>query len=209
MNMRSQRKVKVQIVGGVPSRVIGINPDATEGAIIGVNVYNEDGSLFVPETAAPAGGTIQVRDENVVKGLFAILDFVGSAIQVTVLDGRAIVTLDIDIADVNGLAAALAALAAATVPIIHTTTGPVYNATETAGDVTIFCDASAAPITVNLPTAVGNTAIFTVKKTDATANGVTIDPSGAETIDDGATAVMVVENVSLSLKSDNANWNIR
>lgn len=202
------KKVAVLVAGGVPYKVVRINPDATEGATIGVNVFDENGNVWVPPTATAANGAIEVRDENVVKIITTILDFVGSAIEVSVLDGKAVVTVDIDIADVNGLAAALAALSATLTPVIHTTTGPTYNATETAGDVTIRCDATGGNITVNLPTAVSNHAKFHVKKVDASANTVTIDGSGGETIDGGLTATLLVKDASISLVSDNSNWNI-
>jgi hypothetical protein len=204
---RTKQLIRVAVMGGL-TKAVAIDPNATEGAQIGVNLLDEDGNLWVPPTPTSATGQIEVRDEDVITAVTAILDFVGSAIQVVDLDGKAVVTVDIDIDDVNGLAAALAALAATLTPVIHTTTGPTYDVTETTGDVTIRCDATAAPITVNLPTAVGNKAKVHVKKIDASANAVIIDGAAAETIDGGATASILVKDASVSLVSDNVNWNI-
>lgn len=81
-----------------------------------------------------------------------------------------------------------------------------YNAAQTAGRVVILCDCSAGAVTINLPTAIANLASFDVKKTDGTANTVTVDGSGAETIDGGATAVILAQYASLEIVSDNANW---
>lgn len=83
-----------------------------------------------------------------------------------------------------------------------------YNAAQTSGQVIILCDCTANNITINLPTAVGNTATFDIKKTDATANTVTVDPAAAETIDGGATAVILTQYASVESVSDNANWRI-
>jgi len=59
-----------------------------------------------------------------------------------------------------------------------------------------------------LPTAVGNTAKFTIKKTDSGANSVIVDGSGTEKIDDGTTATLLVQYAAISLVSNNANWYI-
>ena len=83
-----------------------------------------------------------------------------------------------------------------------------YNATQTSGHVIILCDCTSNAITVNLPTAVGNTAKFDIKKTDSSANAVTIDGDSTESIDGSATASLAVANVSVTLVSDNSNWKV-
>jgi hypothetical protein len=67
-------------------------------------------------------------------------------------------------------------------------------------------DTSPINVTVNLPTAVGNTALFTVKQKN-TAPAV-IDPDGSETVDGAATKTITVDEESLTVASDNANWHI-
>ena len=47
-------KVEVHLLGGT-RKVIDIDPSATRGATVGVNVWNQDGTLFVP--AAGGGGS--------------------------------------------------------------------------------------------------------------------------------------------------------
>ena len=83
-----------------------------------------------------------------------------------------------------------------------------YNATQTSGTIVLLVDAATAAgnVTVNLPTAVGNTAEFIIKKIDSGVNTVTIDGSGAQTIDGTATKVTYTQYVSLSVVSDNSNW---
>lgn len=48
-------KIEVHPQGG-QRRVIELEPGATKGATVGVNVWNQDGTLFVPQTAAPEEG---------------------------------------------------------------------------------------------------------------------------------------------------------
>lgn len=86
-----------------------------------------------------------------------------------------------------------------------------YTVTIADGDdVTILIDATAGNKTVTLYTAVGNTGRrITVKKTDATANTVTIDPNGAQTIDGAATVVLGGQYATLRVQADGANWESR
>lgn len=87
-------------------------------------------------------------------------------------------------------------------------TAASYAETSTTGEKALLCDCTANAITINLPTAAGNVAKFHVKKIDAGANTVTVDPAGAETVDGGATAVLQVQSESIDLISDGTNWMI-
>lgn len=78
--------------------------------------------------------------------------------------------------------------------------------TQTSGELYVLVPAVTA-VVVNLPTAVGNTAVITVKKTGV-GGTVTVDPSGTQTIDGGATAILNRQYESITLVSDNANWMI-
>lgn len=60
--------------------------------------------------------------------------------------------------------------------------------------------------TLTLPTAVGNTNLYTVKNVGA--NTVTIATTSAQTIDGSASATLPVSNTSLDLVSNGTNWNI-
>lgn len=66
-------------------------------------------------------------------------------------------------------------------------------------------DATIGNITINFPTAVGSNAVYTIKKTDATANTVILTPNGAETIDGSATKTIRFQNTSVDIYSDNTN----
>jgi hypothetical protein len=84
------------------------------------------------------------------------------------------------------------------------TTTPV---TLTRDDRTVLVDASGGARVVNLPTAASaRYQQFTIKKIDSSVNTVTIDASGAETIDGAATAVILAQYVSFTIQSDGTTW---
>lgn len=69
------------------------------------------------------------------------------------------------------------------------------------------CDATGGNITVSLPMAGAYKGVmFSIKKTDASGNTVTVDGNGAETIDGSATAVISLQNGSLTVRSDGTQW---
>lgn len=84
----------------------------------------------------------------------------------------------------------------------------IYGPTRTSGTEVILGDASGGAVTVNLPASSGNKAMFVIKKTDSSANTVTVDGNAAETIDGGATAVLTRQFESITLVCDGSNWHI-
>lgn len=87
---------------------------------------------------------------------------------------------------------------------ITTKTG-AYTAADT--DTVIICDATGGAFTVTLPAAGDNTGkVFYLKKIDGSANAVTIDGDGAETIDDAATLVLGSQYDAAMLVSDGTEW---
>ena len=71
-----------------------------------------------------------------------------------------------------------------------------------------FIDATSGDIVATLPTAVGNTGSFIhTKRVDSSANSVTIDTFGSETIDN-YTDIQLAENQNLMIISDGTNWRI-
>lgn len=74
---------------------------------------------------------------------------------------------------------------------------------------TMICDATDGAITQPLPAAAGKEGtLYRFKKTDATANAVTIDGNGAETIDGAATYVLHGQYDSVTIVSDGTEWHI-
>jgi hypothetical protein len=81
--------------------------------------------------------------------------------------------------------------------------GP-YTVLDT--DETLLVQCTTLAITVNLPSAVQSGRKLTVKKIDSTALNVTVDASGAQTIDGDLTQVLVTRNASITMIADGANW---
>lgn len=86
---------------------------------------------------------------------------------------------------------------------VRTVTGAV---TVRPIDRVLKADASGGAVTVNLPSAAPNLVEYTIIKSDATGNTVTVDPSGSQTINGAATHVLSTQWASVTLRSDGANW---
>jgi hypothetical protein len=70
----------------------------------------------------------------------------------------------------------------------------------------VLVNATGGAVTVVLPAAANNTGRdIDVKKTDSSANAVTVDGNGAETIDGSATKVISTQNVNYTFRSDGTN----
>ena len=67
--------------------------------------------------------------------------------------------------------------------------------------------ASSGAVTVNFPTAVGKTGkTICVKKTDSSANAVTIDGATTELLDDAQTYIILLQNEMATFMSDGTQW---
>lgn len=101
---------------------------------------------------------------------------------------------------------------------ISETLGPVQRSTKTltsgdspytveTGDYCLLCDCSGGAIQIDLPTAIGNTRELQVKKIDASANAVTIDAFGTETIERALTNNdLGVQGETYTIRADSANY---
>jgi hypothetical protein len=76
-------------------------------------------------------------------------------------------------------------------------------------DSTILADASTAGFTVTLPSAVGSTGrMYTVKKTDSSANAVTVGTTSGQMIDGATTRALNAQFKAVTIQSDGANWQV-
>lgn len=83
--------------------------------------------------------------------------------------------------------------------------------TLTTSHTVVLVDASAGPRIITLPAASANGGrLYHIKKADPSANVVTVDGDGDDTIDGGATAVLTEQWESLAINGDSAedNWDI-
>lgn len=76
-------------------------------------------------------------------------------------------------------------------------------------DSVVFASAAGGAISLSLPNpALYSGETITIKKTDATANAVTITQFAAETIDGVASVTLTVQYQSMSIYCDGTNWHI-
>lgn len=81
--------------------------------------------------------------------------------------------------------------------------------TLASSDELITCNATSGAFTLTLPTAVGISGrVYYIKKTDTTLNAITVDGSGAETIDGALTRVLSTQYESLKIVSNGSNWTV-
>jgi hypothetical protein len=83
-----------------------------------------------------------------------------------------------------------------------------FTSTDTldANNHVCLCDTTSG-FTLNLPAAASHTGrIYQIKKTSADGNAVTIDGSGAETIDGSLTISISTQYESVTIVSDGTNW---
>lgn len=85
-----------------------------------------------------------------------------------------------------------------------TTRAATYTETATSGDQVALI--TGAAVVVTLPTAVGNAARFTFKLT--VAGTMTLNASGGQTIDGGASAATSIQYTAITIVSDGANWQV-
>lgn len=78
------------------------------------------------------------------------------------------------------------------------------NYSATINDYTIFADATAGPFTVVVDATTAKGHHVRIKKTDSTANAITVDGLSAQTIDGALT--YIIREGALMLVSDGANW---
>ena len=79
--------------------------------------------------------------------------------------------------------------------------------TVSANDSFIKVDATAAPVTITLMLASsGKEKRLTIKKIDSSANAVTVDGNGSETIDGVSTVSVPSQYNSVSIMSDGTEW---
>jgi hypothetical protein len=84
------------------------------------------------------------------------------------------------------------------------------TATTLAADCITLCSAAGAAFTVTLPSAasVPVGAPYIYKKTDTTANEVTLMPVSAQTVDGATYKALEAPMATVTLRSDGSNWQV-
>lgn len=94
----------------------------------------------------------------------------------------------------------------ATVPTVSSRTNSYTPASDRSE--VVLANASSNSVGISLPTAAGNKHLYTVKKTDSSANTVVVTTAGSETIDGGASATLRRQYASITLVSDGTDWSV-
>lgn len=81
------------------------------------------------------------------------------------------------------------------------------NYTLTSSNDVVLADTSGGNVTLTLPTAVGVSKLFTLKKI-ASANTMTIATTSAQTIDGSSSIAITAQYESITVASDNSNWDV-
>jgi hypothetical protein len=122
----------------------------------------------------------------------------------TILNSYLQVSLDTDGSLLTSAVATAGAPTFVAIPAISVRTS---NYTMNTGkSEVVLTDATTSAVIITLPTAIGNSNIFTVKKTDGSSHTVTVATTLFQTIDGGSTAVLKVQYAAVSLVSDGSNW---
>lgn len=91
--------------------------------------------------------------------------------------------------------------------VVKTRATNATTVTHATTDEVILASGASGACTVNLVTAIGNTGLrLTVVKSDSGANAVTLDGSGAQTINGAATLALAAQFDRATIVSDGANW---
>ena len=194
--------------------ITGLDPDVTVGV------------------AATSGlGTLEITGYNpAVKQVFAVAPTLGT-IEVTgydpVVSAPSGVVPTLGTLEITGYSPTVTATSSTLVDLFFKfkdASGTVYQrqfwvrplVTETSSDYTVknyeehvMVDATAAARAITMPSAVGREGyVYTVSKTDSSANAVTIAGIGGQTINGDANLILYYQDESVTLISDGANWRV-
>ena len=203
--------------GFLPPRMTSTQRGAISSPAVGLLVYQTDGTEGTYEytsggwriiNAAAGGGSGTVTSVSVVSAN----GFAGSVATATTTPAITISTSITGILKGNGTAISAATagtdyLTPSDVAYSIASVSTTYSETATSGTKIIKADTSGGAFTITLPTAVSNKATIVIKKLAGSAT-LTIDGAGTETIDGGLTASIIKVYESVTLISDNSNWQI-
>jgi hypothetical protein len=184
---------------GAAENVSGTHPLVSQLAIRSLNLTDAGATTTNGATLYIEGATIGTA--TITNNYAVWID--DGAVRLDILGGAGTRMVVADATGVLSTQAIPAGGSAYSVTSVSTT----YSETATSGTKIIKADTSGGTFVVTLPTAVGNTATIIVKKTAGTA-ALTVDGAGTETIDGGLTAVINKVYESITLISDNTNWQI-
>lgn len=161
-------------------------------------------------TAAQANMNLVLSGARAIQGTLATIDFVTTYLTNLIRIAGGSPAANKILAATDGAGNALWQTAAALGLV--TSTAPTFayvavTATYAILTTDFLVDCTANTFTVTLPTAVGVTGrIYDIKNSGT--GVITVATTGGQTIDGSATALLQVQNVSITVMSDGANWKV-
>lgn len=186
-----------------------VNNNTIVGSNAGLNIANGGNNNVI--IGWSAGQNVNAGDKNIVLGHNISLPTAGGSNQLNIgniIFGTGVSGTGTTIAGnigvgTNAPASKLEVAGSFATPVTDKTAA--YTATI--NDYTLTTDATTAAFTITLPTAVGITGrIYTIKKIDASANAVTVDGNGSQTIDGATTYSLSAQWKYVTIQSDGTNW---
>jgi hypothetical protein len=162
--------------------------------------FRAGGSWYELDPAGSGGGSVATDTIWDTKGDLAVATSADAASKLAVGSNGQVLT-----ADSSQTTGIKWGSPSATSLAVSTKTGAY---TITGSDDVILADATTAAFSVTLPTAVGVTKLFTIKRINSNDNSVTIATTSSQTIDGSTTQVISVPNDSITVVSDGSNWRI-
>jgi hypothetical protein len=182
--------VNVTINGA--SRIGG--PTGTRILLVDLTIGTSHQQIPFNESVVLAAGDVTAQIDYIVKQALA-----------AATTAACITTIPAGMADIRGtsVVAGAAPMQGVTIPQVTKTADYVL----TNSDYALWMDATAGNRIATLPTAVGNAGQrYEIKKTDTSANTVTVTPNGSEKIDGASTVVLSLKGQTAVVTSNGVGW---
>lgn len=154
------------------------------------------GTYLAGDNITNTAGVLSVADSDIEDAIFQTANFVDSAtIDFTVTAGASVTAIVID----NSITEAKRSRS-----VVTDSTTSTLAATD---DVSLV-NATGGAVTITLTGVATSGKRVTIKKTDSTANAVTIQRDGSSTIDGATTKILYSQYESITVISDGTNWHI-
>lgn len=154
-----------------------------------------------------AGGATSGNSGNVTVDAGAVTSGTAGTISVGVTNASALTIGRSGVTTTVNGTLSTASFAATGSVVLGAVTSVSTNTTLGVSNAIVLVDASGGAVTITLPTAASaNGRHYTIKKIDSSANAVTIDGDGAETIDGATTQSLAVQYDALQVVSNGTAW---
>jgi hypothetical protein len=154
------------------------------------------GTYLAGDNITNTAGVLSVADSDIEAAIFTAANFVDSTtIDFTVTAGASVTAIVKD--------SSITEAKRSRSVVVDTVTGTLASTDDVS-----LVNATAAPATITLTGVATSGKRVTIKKTDSSANAVTIARDGSSTIDGATTKILYSQYESITVISDGTNWHI-